>query len=206
MIRVLVVDDHPVVRAGIGALVRSAPDMETVGEAQDGAAAGAAAELLRPAVVLMDLDMPVDGIEGTRRVLAASPETRVVILTAFSDRERVVAAIDAGAIGYVLKDGDPDDLLDAIRAAADGGAPLAPVAASALLADRADRRAGPELSDREREVLELIGRGLPNKVIAFRLGISEKTVKAHLTSIFRRIGVSDRTQAALWVERNGHRP
>jgi DNA-binding NarL/FixJ family response regulator len=203
MIRVLVVDDHPVVRAGISALVRSAEDMDAVGEAPDGAAAGEVAAVLRPTVVLMDLDMPVDGIEGTRRVLAASPETRVVILTAFSDRERVLAAIDAGAIGYVLKDGDPDDLLDAIRTADQGDAPLAPVAASALLADRAGRRTGPELSEREREVLDLVGRGLPNKVIALRLGISEKTVKAHLTNIFRQIGVTDRTQAALWVERNG---
>ncbi|MGH3065409.1 MAG: LuxR C-terminal-related transcriptional regulator, partial [Gaiellaceae bacterium] len=153
---------------------------------------------------LMDLEMPeLDGIEATRRIAAQAPETQVVVLTSFSDRERILRALDAGAVGYVLKDAEPDELAGAIRAAARGESPLDPRAARALLAAR--RNSGPtdQLSQRELEVLAMVTEGLPNKLIARRLEISEKTVKAHLTSIFRTIGATDRTQAALWAQREG---
>jgi len=159
---------------------------------------------LRPDVVLMDLSMSVlDGVEATRRIVGATDgSTRVVVLTSFSDREQIMAALDAGASGYLLKDAEPSELVAGIRAAARGEAPLAPKAAREVLAARHDERPGADLSVRERDVLRLVGSGLPNKRIARELGISEKTVKAHLTSVFQRIGVTDRTQAALWVQRN----
>jgi DNA-binding NarL/FixJ family response regulator len=142
------------------------------------------------------------GIRATGSILEARSETRVVMLTAFSDRDRVVAALDAGAIGYLLKDSEPQEVLEAVRAAARGDAPLAPRAARQLLAARSEEQRA-DLSKREREVLALVAEGLPNKLIARRLEISEKTVKTHLTSVFQRIGVSDRTQAALWAQRQG---
>ena len=152
----------------------------------------------------MDLEMPeLDGIAATSRIREAQPDVAVVILTSFSDRDRIVAALDAGAAGYVLKDAEPDELARAVRAAARGEAPLDPKAARALLNARAEAPPAADLSAREREVLAMVVAGLPNKLIARRLGISEKTVKAHLTSVFRQIGVTDRTQAALWAERNG---
>jgi DNA-binding NarL/FixJ family response regulator len=152
----------------------------------------------------MDLEMPVvDGIEATRRIAEAHPGIAVVVLTSFSDREQILRALDAGAIGYLLKDAEPAELEKAVRAAAKGDAPLDPRAGRALLSAREAASPLDALSDREREVLALVARGLPNKLIARELSISEKTVKAHLTSIFRTIGVSDRTQAALWAERNG---
>ena len=152
----------------------------------------------------MDLEMPgVDGIEATRRILAGHPRVRIVILTSFADRDRILDALDAGAAGYLLKDAEPAELVRAVRAAAADEAPLAPRAASEVLRARRASRPAVELSERERDVLRLVGDGLPNKVIGLRLGITEKTVKAHLTRIFARIGVTDRTQAALWVQRNG---
>jgi DNA-binding NarL/FixJ family response regulator len=203
MIRVLVVEDHAVVRAGLEKLLRSFADVEVVATAADGAQAVELVESERPDVVLMDLELPVvDGIEATRRIGDGSSGARVVVLTSFSDRERILRAIDAGAIGYLLKDADPDELHRGIRAAAAGESPLAPRAAQALVSARAERKEA-ELSAREQEVLTLLARGLQNKLIASRLGISEKTVKAHLTSVFQRIGVTDRTQAALWAQRNG---
>jgi DNA-binding NarL/FixJ family response regulator len=151
-------------------------------------------------VVLMDLSMPVlDGVAATRTLLERSPFAQVVILTSFSDRERILEALDAGAIGYLLKDAEPETVLDGIRAAARGESPLAPKAARALVAERAGHDSSADLSEREREVLALVGQGLPNKQIARKLQISEKTVKAHLTRIFRELGVDDRTQAALWA-------
>jgi DNA-binding NarL/FixJ family response regulator len=161
-------------------------------------------EELAPDVILMDLEMPaVDGIEATRRIVSSPVDAAVVILTSFSDRERILRAIDAGAVGYLLKDAEPDELVRAVRAAAKGEAPLDPKAARAVLSARAGGSPADALSDREREVLAMVAEGLPNKLIARRLSISEKTVKAHLTSIFRRIDVTDRTQAALWAQRNG---
>jgi DNA-binding NarL/FixJ family response regulator len=203
MISVLVAEDHSVMRGGLVELLSVADDLEVVGTAADGAEAIELAEELRPDVVLMDISMPdVDGIRATGSILEARSETRVVMLTAFSDRDRVVAALDAGAIGYLLKDSEPQEVLEAVRAAARGDAPLAPRAARQLLAARSEEQRA-DLSKREREVLALVAEGLPNKLIARRLEISEKTVKTHLTSVFQRIGVSDRTQAALWAQRQG---
>jgi DNA-binding NarL/FixJ family response regulator len=206
VISVLVAEDHSVMRGGLVELLGVADDLEVVGTAANGAEAIELARELRPEVVLMDISMPdVDGIAATGSILEAEPGTRVVMLTAFSDRDRVVAALDAGAIGYLLKDSEPDEVLEAIRAAARGDAPLAPRAARELLAARSEEQRA-DLSSREREVLGLVAEGLPNKLIARRLEISEKTVKAHLTSVFQRIGVSDRTQAALWAQRHGIGP
>lgn len=204
MIRVVIADDHGVVRAGLAQLLATFPDVELVGSASNGEEAVSLSAARGPDVVLMDLEMPVlDGIEATRRIRAAQPDVAVVVLTSFSDRERILSALDAGAAGYLLKDAEPDALARAIEAAARGEAPLDPKAARALLSAR--RAAGPAdgLSDREREVLAMVAEGLPNKLIAQRLGISEKTVKTHLTSVFRQIGVTDRTQAALWAQRHG---
>ena len=203
MIRLLLAEDHAVVRAGLEALLAAADDIEVVGAVGDGEEAVERAAELEPDVVLIDLSMPrLDGIAATAGIVAARPDARVVVLTAFADRERILGALDAGALGYLLKDSSPEELLGGIRAAARGESPLAPKAASELLAARAGQRDA-ELSRREREVLELVAAGLPNKLIARRLGISEKTVKAHLTRVFERIGVTDRTQAALWARRHG---
>jgi DNA-binding NarL/FixJ family response regulator len=144
----------------------------------------------------------LDGIEAARRIVAEGDGVSVVVLTSFSDRNAIMDALDAGAVGYLLKDAEPADLVRGIRAAARGESPLDPRAARELLTARAERPAA-ELSPREREVLVLLASGLPNKLIAQRLGISEKTVKAHLTSVFSQIGVADRTQAALWAQREG---
>jgi len=204
MIRVLLADDHGVIRDGLGRLIAALDDVELVAVAADGAEAVAQCARCAPDVVLMDLDMPVlDGIEATRRIVAAQPGTAVLVLTSFSDRPRIMGALEAGACGYLLKDVDADAVADGIRAAARGESPLDPRAARTIL----DARTAPDplagLSEREREVLALLVEGLANKLIARRLQISEKTVKSHLTRIFREIGVTDRTQAALWAERNG---
>jgi DNA-binding NarL/FixJ family response regulator len=204
MIRVVLAEDHLLVRAGIEQLLRAAGDMEVVGVASDGLEAVALAEQTRPDLVLMDLSMPnLDGVAATRRIMDARPETRVLVLTSFSDRERVVDAFDAGAIGYLLKDGEPEDLVKAVRSAARGEVPLDPRAARVLLERRSATRPIDELTEREREVLVLVASGLANKLIARRLGITEKTVKSHLTRVFQCIGVRDRTQAALWARRHG---
>ncbi len=203
MIRVVLADDHGVIRDGLGRLIGAVDDVELVGVAADGLEAVVRCRELDPDVVLMDLDMPeLDGIEATRRILAERPGTAVIVLTAFADRPRITGALEAGACGYLLKDVDADVVADGIRAAARGESPLDPRAARTILEARAapDPLAG--LSQREREVLELLVEGLPNKLIARRLEISEKTVKSHLTRVFRELGVTDRTQAALWAERN----
>ncbi len=204
MIRVAVIDDHTIVRDGLVQLLRSHSDMEVVGAAGDGAAAVALCLEQRPDVALMDLSMPgMGGIEATRRIVEQAPGMQVVVLTSFMDRDKIVDALKAGAIGYLLKDAEPDELIRGIHAAARGESPLDPRAARTMLS--AQRTPGPldALTDREREVLALVAEGLPNKQIGRRLDISEKTVKAHLTSVFRAIGVNDRMQAALWARRNG---
>ncbi len=207
MIRVLIADDHGVVRDGLGRLIEALPDMEVVALASDGEEAVARAAETQPDVVLMDLDMPrLDGIEATRRVLEIVPGTAVLVLTSFSDRPRILGAIEAGAAGYLLKDVQAEEVAEGIRAAARGESPLDPRAARTVLTARSEPDPLAGLSDREREVLELLLEGLPNKLIARRLEISEKTVKSHLTRIFRQIDVTDRTQAALWAERHGLRP
>ena len=204
MIRVLLVEDHAVVRAGLEQLLGGAGDIEVVAAAADGAQAVELARQHRPDVILMDLSMPVmDGIEATRRIHDTDPAARVVVLTSLTDRPRILGALDAGAMGYLLKDAEPAELFRGIRAAAQGDAPIDPRAARELLSDRVADRSSPGLTERERAVLTLVGTGLPNKLIATRLGISEKTVKAHLTNVFRAIGVTDRTQAALWAQRHG---
>ncbi len=204
MIRVVIADDHGVVRAGLAQLLATFPDVELVGSATNGEEAVLLSAARDPDVVLMDLEMPVlDGIEATRRIRAAQPGVAIVVLTSFSDRERILSALDAGAAGYLLKDAEPDAIARALEAAARGEAPLDPKAARALLSARRAASPADGLSDREREVLAMVAEGLPNKLIAQRLGISEKTVKAHLTNVFRQIGVTDRTQAALWAQRHG---
>ena len=204
MIRVVIADDHGVVRGGLTQLLATLDDVELVGAAANGVEAVAVCGEEHPDVVLMDLEMPeMDGIEATRRIREAQPEVAVVILTSFSDRERILRALDAGAAGYLLKDAESDELARSIRAAARGDAPLDPKAARELLSARAPGSPLESLSPREREVLVMVAEGMPNKLIARRLSISEKTVKAHLTSVFRQIGVTDRTQAALWAQRHG---
>ena len=200
MIRVLVVDDHQLVRVGLITLLEAAPDIQVAGEAANGQQAIEAAAATTPDVVLMDLSMPVlDGVAATRLLLAERPDTRVVALTSFSDRQRVTDILAAGATGYVLKDCRPDELLAAVRAAADGHVPLDPRVAAALLPTREPPLAD-QLSEREKQVLRLVATGLANKQIARRLGIAESTVKVHTGNIFRRIGVTDRTSAALWAK------
>ena len=203
MIRVVIADDHAVVRTGLSQLVNSADDLELVGVAEDGDAAVTLAMEQEADVVLMDLSMPrMDGATATRSLLEHRPAAQVVILTSFSDRDRILEALAAGAIGYLLKDSRPDDLLAAVRAAADGHAPLDPRVAGALLPGQHQKPAADLLSEREKQVLRLAAQGLANKQIARRLGISESTVKVHIGSIFRRIGVRDRTSAALWAREN----
>lgn len=204
MIRIVIADDHRVVRTGLEQLIATFDDVELVGTAADGEEAVNRCSETHPDVALVDLAMPgVDGVEATRRIRATSPGTNVVIFTSFSDREGILRALDAGAIGYLLKDAEPEDLRRAVAAAARGEAPLDPKAAAEVLAARTGSAPAGTLSDREREVLALVGDGMANKQIARRLGISEKTVKGHLTRIFQVLGVTDRTQAALWAERNG---
>jgi DNA-binding NarL/FixJ family response regulator len=194
VIRLVVAGDH----AGLERAVDGADDVVLVGTAAGGAEALALCRRERPDVLLIDLGL--DGAAAARELAAAHPEIRVVVLTTPSDRDRILDALAAGAIGYLPKDTAPGDLLAGVRAASRGEAPRA---ASAGPRVRTERRAAGELSARELDVLALVGAGLPNKQIASRLAISEKTVKNHLTSIFRALGLDDRTQAALWAQRHG---
>jgi DNA-binding NarL/FixJ family response regulator len=207
VIGVLIADDHAIVREGLARLLPTAGDMDVVAKAEDGEQAVALFAEHRPDVVLMDMSMPrVDGTEATRRIVEAHPDACVVVLTSFSDREQILSALDAGAIGYMLKDAGPDELIEGVRAAARGESPLHPKAARELLTSRDTQpsmRTAVDLTARESEILGLIAKGMPNKRIALSLGISEKTVKAHLTSIFSSLGVTDRVQAALWARENG---
>jgi DNA-binding NarL/FixJ family response regulator len=199
VIRVVLADDEQLIRSGWTTVLSLHDDIEVVGEAADGAEAVAVVAEAKPDVVLMDLSMPVlDGAEATRALSDRAPATRVVVLTSFADRQRVSDAVRAGAVGYLLKDCTPEELVAAVRAAAAGHVPLDPRVAGALLPSRTDPPAE-SLSEREQEVLLLAAQGLANKQIGRRLGISESTVKVHLGNIYRRIGVSDRTSAALWA-------
>ncbi|MEA2579990.1 MAG: hypothetical protein QOE83_882 [Actinomycetota bacterium] len=204
MISLVIADDHKVVRTGLEQLIDTFDDVQLVGTGVNGEDALRLCVSLTPNVALLDLEMPeMDGIEATRRIRSQAPETRVVLFTSFSDRDRIMQALEAGAIGYLLKDADPDELHRGILAAARGESPLAPKAAAEVIAARTTAPPAGDLSDRERQVLVLAASGLANKQIARKLGISEKTVKGHLTRVFQSIGVADRTQAALWAERNG---
>ena len=204
MIGVVIADDHPVVREGLRALLDAQEDIEVLGEAADGRGACAAVERHGPDVVLMDLVMPgMDGLEALERIHAARPATRVIILTSFAEDERIVAAIRAGAAGYTLKDVRPADLVEAIRRAHAGELWLHPTATAALVhaVSAAPARPAPDLTPREHEVLALLAHGASNKAIAAELVVSEKTVKTHVSSILAKLGVADRTQAALLAVR-----
>jgi DNA-binding NarL/FixJ family response regulator len=204
-IRVMVADDHEVVREGLRTFLRLQQGIEVVGEADDGAVAVEEAARLSPDVVLMDLVMPeLDGIEAMRRIREQRPQTRVIVLTSFGDDEKLMPAVRAGAAGYLLKTAPPAEVVRAIRAAHDGEAVIDPKAAGRLLDVLAE--AGPDthgLTPREREVLALLCHGLSNKRIARELGLAEKTVKTHVGHIFGKLGVTDRTQAALIALREG---
>ena len=204
-LRLMIVDDHAIVRQGLRAIIRVTPGLELVGEADDGQAAITLADAVRPDVVLMDLVMPeLDGVEATRAIRTASPATKVIVLTSFDDDEKVFPAIKAGAAGYLLKDVRPAELADAIRKASRGEALLASSVAARLMQEVAG---GPPpaatLTDRELEVLRLIARGMSNKLIARELVVSEKTVKTHVSNILAKLHLSDRTQAALYAVREG---
>jgi NarL family two-component system response regulator LiaR len=206
-IRVLVVDDHGVVREGLRTFLLLQEGIEVVGEAADGVEAVAAAEQLAPDVVLMDLVMPtLDGVEAMRKIRERRPDARVIVLTSFTDDERLLPAIQAGAAGYLLKNAEPQELARAVRLAHAGDALLDPAVAARLV----DALAGPpgaapaeRLTPREREVLALLARGYANKRIARELGVAEKTVKTHVGHVLAKLGVTDRTQAALLAVREG---
>jgi two-component system, NarL family, response regulator LiaR len=210
-IRVLVADDHAVVRQGLRTFLELQEDIEVVADAADGAAALRAVAEHEPDVVLMDLVLPeVDGVEAIRRITAERPGTRVIALTSFLDDDKVFPAVRAGASGYLLKDVEPQQLVEAIRAVHGGEMLLHPAVTARLMEDVADGGSAASepasLTPREREVAELIARGRSNKLIALELGIAEKTVKAHVGAILRKLDLTDRTQVALhavrerWVE------
>jgi len=217
-IRVLIVDDHAVVRQGLRTFLNLQSDpatlpIEVVGEAANGRQAVELARRTQPDVVLLDLVMPeMDGIAATPQILACSPRARVLILTSFGEEDKVFPAIRAGAYGYLLKDIPPNDLVLAVRAAHAGQVQLHPDIARKLMSAVASHEEAPrgsqparadELSEREREVLRLVACGLSNHEIAERLVISEKTVKTHVSSILGKLGLADRTQAAIWALKHG---
>jgi NarL family two-component system response regulator LiaR len=208
VIRVLIADDHAVVRRGLRTFLELQEEIDVVGEAEDGEEAVAAVEQLAPDVVLMDLVMPrVDGIEAIRQIRERRPATRVIALTSFLDDDKLFPAVRAGAAGYLLKDVQPQELVSAIRTVHGGESLLHPAAASRLMAQVASDGTPQDLvsllTPREREVLVLVARGQPNKVIARELGVSEKTVKTHVSNLLGKLGVTDRTQAALFAVREG---
>jgi NarL family two-component system response regulator LiaR len=199
-IQVLLIDDHAVVRRGLSAFLSTYSEIAVVGEASSGAEGIELASRLLPDVVLMDLLMPeMDGIEATRRIRAAVPSAQVIVLTSYSEDERIFPAIKAGALSYLLKDVKPDDLVRAIKAARRGEATLHPSVAARLMRELTDARSSPldELTEREREVLTYIAQGMSNAEIAARLNIGERTVKTHVSNILSKLHLQDRTQAAL---------
>ena len=209
-IRVLIADDHPVVRQGLRTFLGIQDDIEVVGEAEDGTSAVTLAESLEPDIVLMDLKMPgADGLTALAELRARGVAARVLVLTSVTERGHVLPAVQAGAAGYLYKDVDPQALVQAIRAVNDGHVLFAPDAAEAVLAGGPDAGAGQDerglaaLTEREREVLVHIARGRSNREIARALVVSEKTVKTHVSNLLMKLGVQDRTQAALFAVRHG---
>jgi two-component system, NarL family, response regulator LiaR len=208
MIRVLIADDHAVVRQGLRTFLELHDDIEVVGEAADGEEAVAAVGRTEPDVALVDLVMPrLGGIDAIRRIRHDSPATRVLVLTSFADDQSVLPALRAGAAGYLLKDVQPREPVGAIRTIHGGEALLAPTVATRLVeqlgAEEPPRAPDDDLTPREREVLAQIARGLPNKLIALELGVSERTVKTHVSNILGKLGFTDRTQAAVYAVRHG---
>lgn len=204
-IKVALVDDYVLVRKGMGILLEGACDIEVVGEAVDGDEVVAMVGSARPDVVLMDLRMPrVDGIEATRQVREQFPDVRVLVLTAYADDHRVLEAVRAGASGYLLKDVEERDLHEAVRAAHAGRMIVASGAAADLVEGLERDERERSLTEREREVLGTLADGATNREIAKRLGVSEKTVKNHVSSILAKLDLSDRTQAALYAVRHGY--
>lgn len=207
-IRIVIADDHVLVRQGIRAFLETHADLDIVGEAEDGTEALRLCVAMQPHVALIDLVMPGGGIETTRAIREACPQTQVVLLTSFEDPQQIVAAVRAGAISCLFKDVDADSLADAIRKSAAGEAVLHPRVAGHLVdALRHGATAGAEvldtLSQREREVLALMAEGMSNSEIADKLGIGEKTVKTHVSNVLAKLGVADRTQAAVFAWRAG---
>jgi len=206
-VRVVIVDDHPVVRQGLRTFLAVQDGIAVVGEAGDGAEALATVRSLAPDVVLLDLVMPgMDGVAAIARLTEESPDTKVLVLTSFPDDDKLLAAVRAGAAGYLLKDVAPAELVEAVRAVARGEAALSSRPAARLLRDYAQGRSSASpvaLTGREREVLALVGRGLANKQIARELSIAEKTVKTHVSHVLSKLGLADRTQAALYAVRVG---
>jgi DNA-binding NarL/FixJ family response regulator len=206
-IRILLADDHPVVRDGLAAMLGTQPDFQVIGEAGTGAEAVAEAARLRPDVVLMDLEMPsLDGIEAIRRLRAADPAIQVVVLTAFDTDERILGALQAGAQGYLLKGAPRAEIFAAIRAVSAGGALIPPVVASKLLRQVRAAESPDALTTREREVLGLVAAGLANREIAARLAISERTVKFHVSALLSKLGARNRTQAVRLARERGLTP
>lgn len=206
-IRVFLADDHPVVREGLRTFLQSRDGIEVVGEAGDGESAVTAIERLHPDVVLMDLVMPgMGGVAAIRRLRERVPDTRVVVLTSFTSDDQVIPAVQAGAAGYLLKDVEPSGLEAAIRLVHQGEALLDPQVAGRVMEEVAHPAPGSDvasLTPREREVLGLLGRGMSNRELADALVVSEKTVKTHVSNILMKLGVHDRTQAALLAVREG---
>lgn len=208
MIRVLIADDHHVVRRGLLFFLKTQKDMDVVGEATNGREAVELTAELRPDVVLMDLVMPImDGIQATKKIKSQYPQTQVLMLTSFSDRDHVIPAIEAGAAGYQLKDIEPDDLVEAIRKLMRGENTLHPQATSQLMKESEPQIELPHklypLTPREQDVLSELTKGKSNKEIASSLFVTEKTVKTHISNIFSKLLVQDRTQAALYAVKHG---
>jgi len=207
-IRILIADDHTLVRAGMRALLESEPGMEVIGEAADGVEAVAQAGKLEPDVILLDLVMPrKDGIQAITEICETDSDARILVLTSYTDDEKVFPAIKAGALGYLLKDSEPSELLQAIRSVHAGEPSLAPTVARKLMRELQQPPARPlskhPLSEREVQVLRLVAQGMTNKEIADRLVVSERTVRAHVSNILNKLHLANRTQAALYAVREG---